>query len=41
MLFMTKIRHANDVIYRIGVVYIENDTKLSWSIGWGTDYDKS
>ena len=38
---MTKTRQNNDVINLIGVIYAENDIKLSWSIKLGVDYDKS
>ena len=38
---MIKARHGNDVTDRIGEVYIKNDTKLSWSIGWGVDCDEN
>ena len=30
-----KTTQDNDVIYRIGVVYTENDIKISWPIGLG------
>ena len=36
-----KTRHDNDVIDRIGIVYIENDTELSWPIGQGVVYDEN
>ena len=36
-----KTRHSNDVTDCIGEVYIKNDTKLSWSIGWGVDCDEN
>ena len=36
-----KTRQDNDVIDYIGAVYTENDTKLSWLIGPGADYDEN
>ena len=40
VLSVTKIRDENDVTDRIGTVYVENDTKLSWLIGSGVDCDE-
>ena len=38
---MTITREDNDVSNHTCVVYTENDTKLSWSIKSGVDYDKN
>ena len=38
---MMKTRQNNDVINRIGVVYIKNDTKLSWLIRLSVDCDEN
>ena len=38
---MTKTRQNNDVINLIGVIYAENDIKLSWLIKSGVNYDKN
>ena len=32
---MMKTKHDNDIIDRIGVIYVENKAKLSWSIEQG------
>ena len=37
---MMKTRHDNNVVNHIGPLYIENETKLLWSIQQGTVYDK-
>ena len=34
-------KEDNDVIDHIGVVYVKNDTKLSWSIKSGGDCDEN
>ena len=39
--FVTKTREDNDMTDHTGAVYVENDTKLSWSIELGVDsYEK-
>ena len=38
---MMKTRQNNDVINRIGVVYIKNDTKLSWLIRLSVNCDEN
>ena len=38
---MMKTKEENSMIDRIGVVYAEYDTKLSWSIGLGVNYDEN
>ena len=38
---VTKTRQDNDVIDHTDVVYIENETELSWLIGLGTIYDEN
>ena len=38
---MTKTRQDNDMIDHTWVVYAENETKLSWSIGSGADCDEN
>ena len=39
--FVMKVRQNNDMADHIGEVHIKNDTKLSWSIGWGVDCDEN
>ena len=34
-------KEDNDVIDHIGIVYIKNNTKLSWPIGSGGNYDEN
>ena len=36
-----KIRLINDVTNRIGAIYVENETELSWPIGPSAVYDKN
>ena len=38
---MTKTKNDNDVIDRIGIVYVENDIELSWPIKSGVICDKN
>ena len=38
---VTKTRQDNNVIDHTDVVYIENETELSWLIGLGTIYDEN
>ena len=38
--FVTKTRQDNDVIHHIGAAYVENNTKLSWPIKLGANYDE-
>ena len=38
---MTKTRQDKYMIDRTGVVYLENDTELSWLIGLSIDYEKT
>ena len=38
---VTKTRQDNNVIDHTDVVYIENETELSWLIGLGTSYDEN
>ena len=37
---MMKMRQDNDMTDCIGLLYVENETKISWSIEQGTIYDK-
>ena len=34
-----KTKQENDLIDSVGVLYVENNTKLLWWIGLGVDYD--
>lgn len=36
-----KTRYVNDLIDRIGTVYVENDTELLWLIRPGAIYDEN
>ena len=38
---MEKTREDNDVTNRTGVMYVKNDTELSWSIRSGTVCDEN
>ena len=38
---MTKTRQVNNMTNCTGVVYVENDTELSWPIKFFVDYDKN
>ena len=38
---MMKIRQDNDMINRTSVVYVKNETELSWLIGSGVVCDKN
>ena len=38
---MKKTKQDNDMINRIGAIYIENNIQLSWSIKLGAVYDKN
>lgn len=39
--FMTKTKEDNDMIDHIGVVYVENDDKLPWSIWSSVDCNQN
>ena len=41
VLFLTKTRHENDLTDHTSVIYIENDTNLSWLIRSGANYDEN
>lgn len=41
MQFMIKMKLNSDVTDLVNVGYTENETELSWLIGWGKAYDKS
>ena len=38
---MTKTKNDNDMIDRIGIVYVKNDIELSWPIESGVICDKN
>ena len=38
---MINTRHDNNMTNHIGVIYVRNDTELSWLIGSGVDCDKN
>ena len=39
--FVTKTSQDNNMIDHWGLVYVENETELSWHIELGTVYDES
>ena len=41
VLFVTKTRHENDVTDHTCAIYTKNDTKISWSIRLGANYDEN
>ena len=41
MQFVTKTKQDNNMIYHIGAVYVENETKLLWSNELGTIFNEN
>ena len=39
--FVTKTKQDNNMIYHIGAVYVENETKLLWSNELGTIFNEN
>ena len=38
--YVMKTRQDNNMIDHVDTVYAEKDTKLSWHVGLGADYDE-